>query len=291
VKLRRSRLWTSLAVLGSIALGALTRPALLRMGQNLPRFVYLCAPLPAGAYDALAAHPGWAKSSVSVAEGVSLNGLVRRPTRQDAPWVLFFPGNDASQLTAGQKLLERVGNGRDYGLGVYSYRGFDSSDGKPGPETMREDGYRVLDDLLVHERLDASRVHVVAFSMGAYVASAAVGRAAREHRTVASLSLLAPVERMEMIRSVWQGRVSMGDIIDTRPLLGALPGPVLVLHGASDATLDVSQGRSIATALGSRAQFRELPGVGHLDINESQDAIDAVRAMIEGKGVGSGGQP
>ena len=51
---RRSRLWTSLAVLGSIAVGALTRPALLRMGQNLPRFVYLCAPLPAGAYDALA---------------------------------------------------------------------------------------------------------------------------------------------------------------------------------------------------------------------------------------------
>jgi pimeloyl-ACP methyl ester carboxylesterase len=165
---------------------------------------------------------------------------------------------------------------------VYSYRGFDSSGGKPGPETMREDGYRILSDLLVHERLDPSKVHVVAFSMGGYVAAAAVGKAAREHKVVASLSLLAPVERMEMIRSVWQGRVSMGDIIDTRPLLPDLPGPVLVLHGSKDATLDVSQGRSIATELGSRARFRELAGVGHLPIRENAEAIDAVRAMIEG---------
>jgi pimeloyl-ACP methyl ester carboxylesterase len=288
VKTRRSRLWTSLAVLGSIAVGAFTRPAILRMGQNLPRFVYLCAPVPAATHDALAAHPGWAKSTVSVAEGISLNGLVRRPTRQDAPWILFFPGNDASQLTAGQELLERVGEGRDWGLVVYSYRGYDNSDGKPGPDSMREDGYRVLSDLFVRERLDPTRVHVVAFSMGAYVAAAAVGRAARDHKVVASVSLLAPVERMEMIRSVWQGRVSMGDIIDTTPLLGDLPGPVLVLHGSKDATLDVSQGRSIATQLGSRARFREIAGAGHLDMNKNPEAISAVREAIEGKGVRAG---
>jgi pimeloyl-ACP methyl ester carboxylesterase len=281
VRVRRSRLWTSLAVLGSIALGAFTRPAILRMGQNLPRFVYLCAPLPAAAYDALAARPGWAKSTVSAAEGVSLNGLVRRPARQDAPWVLFFPGNDASQLTAGQQMLERVGAERDWGLAVYSYRGYDSSGGKTAPESLREDGYRVLSDLLVRERIDPARVHVVAFSMGGYAAAAAVGKAARERQVVGSLSLLAPVERMEMIRSVWQGRISMGDIIDSTPLLSDLPGPVLVLHGSNDATLDVSQGRSIATALGSRARFRELPGVGHLDINENPEAIAAVRAAID----------
>jgi pimeloyl-ACP methyl ester carboxylesterase len=281
VKSRRSRLWTSLAVLGSIAVGALTRPALLRMGQNLPRFVYLCTPLAPATYDALAARPGWAKSTVSVADGISLNGLVRRPTRQDAPWLLFFPGNDPSQLTAGQEMLERVGGGRDWGLVVYSYRGYDSSGGKPGPESMREDGYRVLSDIFVRERVDPARVHVLAFSMGGYVAAAAVGRAAREHKVVASLSLLAPVERMEMVRSVWQGRVSMGDIIDSTPLLGDLAGPVLVLHGTNDATLSVSQGRSIATALGSRARFQELPGVGHLDINTNPEAIDAVRAAIE----------
>lgn len=279
---RRSRLWASLAVVGSVTLAAFTRPVILRLGQNRPRFVYACVPLPPAKYDALASRPGWAKTELSVAPGVSLNGLVRRPSREnDAPWVLFFPGNDASQLTAGQQLLERLSDGRDWGLVVYAYRGFDSSGGKPGIDTLGEDGYRILNDLLSREGVSPSRVHVVAFSLGGYVASSAIGRAAREGKRVASLSTLAAVENMEMIHSTWQGRVALGDIIETLPLLDDLPGPVLVLHGGADQTLNVEQGRAIAARLGSRAQFRELPGVGHEAINENGEAILAVRAMIE----------
>jgi pimeloyl-ACP methyl ester carboxylesterase len=281
VKPRRSGFLAFGAVVGSLALAALARPAILRIGQNRPRFVYSCTPLPPAAYDALAARSGWNKTSMSVAPGISLKGLIRRPANHDAPWVLFFPGNDVSQLTNGQAVLERISAGRDWGLVVYAYRGFDSSDGTPAADTLRDDGYRILEDVVRREHLKPSQIHVVAFSLGGYVAFSAVGAAARANQKVRSLSTLAAVEDMEMIHSLWQGRLSIGDVIQSLPLLDAVPGPVLVLHGDADQTLDVEQGRMIAAALGERGRFRALPGVGHLAINENAEAIQAVRAMIE----------
>jgi fermentation-respiration switch protein FrsA (DUF1100 family) len=277
----RSRLLTFAALLGSLALGAITRPALLRLGQSRPRFIYACVPLAPASYDALAARPGWLKTTETVTPGVALNGLLRRPSRADAPWVLFFPGNDESQLTEGQAFLERLRGDRDWGLAVYAYRGYDSSGGKPSTASLTEDGFRILADLVSRERLDPARLHVVAFSLGGYVAAGAVGKAARAGTRVRSLSTLAAAADMEMGRSVWQQRFVLGDVVNTLPLLDDVPEPVLVLHGSADESLPVEQGRTIAARLGSRARFKELPGVGHLDIAKNPEAVEAVRAVIE----------
>ena len=278
----KRRLWASLAVFGSVTLSALGRPAIIRVFHgSLPRFPYAATPLSDGDYAALAARPSWAKSSIDVVPGVSLNGLVRRPKTEGASWILFFPGNDPSQLTVGQEFLERLAGARNVGLAVYADRGFDSSGGIPSDGALREDGYRILTGFVAAERVDPARLHVVAFSMGTYVALAGVGRAAAEGRKVATLSLLAPVERMEMVHSLLVARLFMGDIFDSTPLLDAIPGPVLIVHGANDQTLNVSQGRNIAAKLGKRATFRELPGVGHLDIERNETALEAVREMID----------
>jgi uncharacterized protein len=278
----RSRIWAFAAVIGSLALGAVTRPAILRLKHPRPRFPYASVPLSSEAYDELAARAGWAKAVETVAPGVSLRGLVRRPTRNDAPWVLFFPGNDASQLTAGQALLEQLRGDRDWGLVVYSYRGYDSSDGTPSPDTLAQDGYVVLQNVIVKERVEPSRLHVVAFSLGGYVAASAVGKAARAGTKVRSLSILAPAADMEMVHSMWRARLVLGDVIDMFPLADDLPGPVLLLHGVADKTIPIEQGRAFAARLGARARLQELPGVGHAEINESPEALEAVRAVIAG---------
>ncbi|HEX4340255.1 MAG TPA: hypothetical protein VH062_30310 [Polyangiaceae bacterium] len=279
---RRSRLLAPLAVFGTLSLAALGRPAVLRLVHgSLPRFQYLATPLSPAAYDALAARPRWAKTSVTISDGVALNGLVKRPARGDAPWVLFFPGNDPSQLTAGQDVLERIAAANDWGLVVYANRGYDSSGGVPSPDAFREDGYRILMNVVQAEHVEPARLHVVAFSMGGYVSAAGVGRAAREQKVVGSYSTLAAVESMEMVHSLPLSRLFMGDIVETLPLLADVPGPVLVQHGTDDKTLPVAQGKKIAEALGTRAEFHELPGVGHADMLTNGDALAAVRATIE----------
>ena len=77
-------------------------------GRKRLRFTYLTSEMPASDYQKLAAQPGWAKSQIRVAPAIQLNGLVRRPKAPNAPWVLFYQGNDRAMLRVGQAFLTRL---------------------------------------------------------------------------------------------------------------------------------------------------------------------------------------
>jgi hypothetical protein len=74
-------------------------------GRKRLRFPYLARPIAASTYTELAAKSGWSKAEVEVAAGIKLRGLVRKPSSAERPWVLFYPGNDESQLELGQGFL------------------------------------------------------------------------------------------------------------------------------------------------------------------------------------------
>src|SRR4051812_438062 len=98
--------WLSL---GFAAVVALSVAAFARVfGPKRLRFPYLSGQISAARYQALAAQPGWASRRITVAPGIRLNGLVRRPVVADAPWVLFYQGNDANLLQVGQAFLSRL---------------------------------------------------------------------------------------------------------------------------------------------------------------------------------------
>lgn len=274
---------TRLLWLGAIAtvMGALVYPTVRLLGKRRPRFTYATGTISAEDYAALARRPGWAPISTAVTEGVLLKGLIRRPTVKSAPWVVFLPGNDAHQLASGQDFLEQLRQQRDWGLFVTSYRGFDSSGGIPARDSLVADASRVYESLLERENLTPSQVNVLAFSLGGYLAVSVVGQAARSNRVPATLSLLASVESIEMVRASWYQRFSPGDVYETQPLLDSTPLPCLVIFGTDDEALGVKQGRAIAKRLGSRAHYIEVPGVGHAALLASEPAMLEVRNWIE----------
>jgi pimeloyl-ACP methyl ester carboxylesterase len=274
------RKWTALSV--AVGLVALVSPTLMRqLGKQHLRFPYLTGSLGAEQYAALAAAPGWAATSLAVTPSVSLNGLIRRPTSREAPWVFFLSGNDPTPLATAQKFLERLRNGADWGLVTYAYRGYDSSGGSPDRDAIAQDTLKAFDDLLAREQVQPARVHVVAFSLGAYFAAHLVGTAAQTQRKVASLSLLNGAEDLMMVHWRRLGNLAPGDVYETQPLLDAVPAPVLVVQGADDDAIGAEQGRKISARLGSRARYIELPGVKHADLLENEAGIAAAREMIQ----------
>jgi hypothetical protein len=125
------KLGVGVAVLGVVLMISMAFPVYDRLfGRKRLRFPYLARPIPAATYDALAATAGWAKAELDVAPGTALRGLVRKPSSSTRPWVLFYPGNDESQLERGHGFLTRLGGEADLGLAVFAYRGYDASDGK-----------------------------------------------------------------------------------------------------------------------------------------------------------------
>lgn len=270
-----------IAAIGLVAIAIVARPWLERHIKDRPRFQYSRQPLSSEAYARLGAQPGWSPISLAVSDGATLKGLIRRPTEPStAQWLVFFPGNDKTQLATGQRLLDYVRADKDYGLLTFAYRGFDASSGTTSVAALQADGPRIMQVLTKDERVDPARIHLVAFSMGGFVACTVASAAASAGKRLASLSLLASIGNAELNSSELAARTSIGDVYEVLPLLPGVPGPVLVLHGTADDALPLTTGREIARRLGERATLVEIPGGPH-DLTTSHAALDQVRAMVQ----------
>lgn len=272
-----------LAVLGAALVIVMSFPLYERFfGRKRLRFPYLARSLPAATYAALLAKPGWSKASLSIAPQITLRGLVRRPSGRDRPWVLFYPGNDESQLERGQEFLIRLGGGLDLGLAVFGYRGYDASDGKAELAELRADAPQILAQLCEKEQIEPGRVHVAGFSIGGHFAVHAVRGAAARGRRAATLTLLASVDDIVMYQPSRFEKLSPGEDYQTRPYLDGVPAPVLVLQGTADKALEgPGQGRALAAALGARGKYIELEGVEHVPLLADARALAAVRAFMK----------
>jgi pimeloyl-ACP methyl ester carboxylesterase len=271
-----------LAILGALALLSASAYLFERFVRRSPlRFIYLTNELAGPAYDAMASKPGWSKASVQAAPGVKLNGLLRRPQAADAPWLLFYPGNDSTMLARGQGFLTKLAQDRDWGLAVFSYRGFDSSGGTPELDDLANDASAILEHVVSISGTTPARLHVIGFSIGGHLAVRAVAAANLAKRPAASLTLLASVNDIVMIRRApWQ-KLALGDAYRTQPFLADVPAPVLVLQGTADEALNgPGQGRDISSALGQRARYQELEGVGHEALLDREPALQLVRDFI-----------
>ncbi len=277
-KLRWGVVAVAVAVLGLALFSPLRERC---FGRARLRFPYLARPLPAATYTALAANPGWAKSELRVAPNITLRGLVRRPASKTAPWVLFYPGNDESQLERGQSFLNALAAQLDWGLAVFAYRGYDASDGQAELRGMRADAPEIFAKLCAAEALPPARVHIAGFSIGGHFAVHAARGAASTGARAATLVLLASVDDIVMYPpSAWE-KFSSGEDYQTRPYLHGVPAPVLVLQGTADKALDgPQQGRNLAAALGPRARYEELAGVEHVPLLFDQKALGLVRAFV-----------
>jgi pimeloyl-ACP methyl ester carboxylesterase len=266
-----------LAAIAAVSFGVFSRVS----DRKRLRFSYVTGSLPAPEYQALAARPGWSASQIVVAPGISLNGLVRRPNAPDAPWVLFYQGNDAHLLRVGQAFLAGLAANNDWGLAIYAYRGFDSSAGEAHLADLAADAPEILAQLCATEHVERSRAHLVGFSIGGHLAVRAMAVAARLQPKPASLTLLAAVDDIVMVPQSFYERFDRGDDYQTRPFLDAIPAPVLVIQGTADeALLGPEQGRAIAAKLGARARYVELPGFGHSALLNSETVFAAAREFI-----------
>jgi pimeloyl-ACP methyl ester carboxylesterase len=274
---RRGFIILATVTIAAISLGIVQRI----FGRRQLRFSYLNKPLPAPEYAALAAKSGWSASQIVVAPSISLNGLVRRPEAADAPWVLFYQGNDADMLRVGQAFLSGLAADRDWGLAIFAYRGYDSSAGQPHLPDLAADAPEIIAQLCATEHVERSRIHVVGFSIGGHLAVRATAVAAQLQPKPASLTLLAPVNDIVMVPRSFYERLDAGDDFQTSPFLAAIPAPVLLIQGTADEALQgPEQGRAIANRLGTRAQYVELAGIGHIALLSSDKVFATTRDFI-----------
>jgi pimeloyl-ACP methyl ester carboxylesterase len=254
--------------------------------EGVPRFAYWNQPLSAEKYEAYADADGW-RTDLLASGGATLRGLVRPPSRRDAPWLLFYSGNSDTYFAESRRLLEAIARDKEYGVVTWAYRGYDGSTGEPAIEPLVEDAHRIYEHALGVTGAAPAKLHVAGFSLGTYLATAMAARLGANARRPASLMLLSPCTVMDIARPARIKRLERfraADRYDLMQFLPSLPGPVLVAHGDRDAALPVQMGRDVAAGLarlGDHVRYVEVAGAGHADLLNHAETHAAVRAMLD----------
>lgn len=222
---------------------------------------------------------GWQQTTLEAE--VPLVGLLRRPARSDAPWVLYFSGN-AMSLATSQSVLRQFAM-HDWGLAVFAYRGYDGSGGTPTQAALITDAQAVAKHLFQHEKVAPDHLFIMGQSLGSGVGTLLAGELTAQHQGPAGLVLVSAYTSMAQVFSdhVPLSGYTLVDPYDTETALLGTTCPVLLIHGQDDTQIRVQHSQAKAQLLGPRGKLLAVPHRGHNDVWLDPNTVRAVESFIQ----------
>jgi fermentation-respiration switch protein FrsA (DUF1100 family) len=197
------------------------------------------------------------------------------PAKPGHAVVMHFPGN-------GDFLAGLAGRFRDItadgtGLVAVSYRGYAGSSGRPSEQGLLKDAAAAY--AFTSARYGADRIVVWGFSLGSGVAVALaaeqpVGRLILEAPYTSILDVAAAHFPLVPVRWLVRDRFRS----DRR--IARVKAPLLIMHGARDATIPISFGEQLFALAPEPKQFVRFPEGGHNDL-DNYGAIETARHFID----------
>lgn len=199
------------------------------------------------------------------------------------PTLLYFHGNGGSLAVRASRIARFMHEG--WGVYMMTYRGYGGSTGAPS-ETANVADARLAYHALVREGVPPRSIVAYGESLGSGIAV----RLATEV-PVGGVILDAPYTSIVDVAAraypLLPVRVFLIDRYETTRYIADLRAPVLILHGARDGVVPVAMGRELARLAPEPKRLVVFPNGGHNDLYvKGNNAIDAVRAWIDGRGAG-----
>jgi pimeloyl-ACP methyl ester carboxylesterase len=180
----------------------------------------------------------------------------------------FWPDEFATLRAAGLAVL------------LVEYPGYGRSAGAPSEKTIRETFVAAFDWAATSRRFDTERIVGYGRSLGGgAITQLAAMRPLRALVLESSFTSVA-----DLARGFGVPRAMSRDPFDSIAVVGAFEGPILLMHGRSDAVIPVEHSRKLAKA-NARAELHEFD-CGH---NDCAPQWELVRTFLERAGVMSGG--
>jgi fermentation-respiration switch protein FrsA (DUF1100 family) len=200
------------------------------------------------------------------------------PAKPGRPVILYFHGNGDYLAGFFARFRDFIADGT--GIVAPAYRGYSGSTGKPSEQGILHDAEAAL--AFTAARYQADRIVVWGFSLGS---GAAVALAA-EH-PVSKLILESPYSSIADVAAsafpIFPVRLLMRDPFRSDQRIARVKAPLLVMHGARDATIPMVFGERLFTLAAEPKQFVRFPDGGHNDLDYFGASIVA-RRFIDAPG-------
>ena len=146
------------------------------------------------------------------------------------------------------------------------------ADGAPSLASIDEASKLAFDWLVLHPKVDASRIVAVGLSVGGGPAAQLSAR-----RPVAALILLSTFSSVdEFARALYLPTFAVRDPFDNRARLRAFDGPAMIVHGTRDGVIPYAHATTLAQA-NPNAELVEL-ACGHNDCGYFEPGFASVLA-------------
>jgi uncharacterized protein len=211
---------------------------------------------------------------VTTSDGLDLRAVRVSAGPPDAPVAVFFHGNGESAAQNGPLGTALAAAGVDAVL--VEYRGYGGMPGRPSEAGLVADGTAVLAALRA-DGVPPQRTVLVGRSLGTGVAVELARRS-----PPALLVLVSPYTSFADLGRGLVGPFApllVADRFDNLSKIGALAGPVTILHGTRDEVVPFRMGERLAAA-GTDVRFIPLEGRGHNDIPDLAGLLVAEIARV-----------
>jgi len=196
------------------------------------------------------------------------------PARSGHPVVLYFHGNGDYLAGFFGRFHELIADGA--GVVALSYRGYAGSSGRPSEPGLLRDAAAAY--AFAAARYSADRIVVWGFSLGTGVAVALAAE-----QPVGRLILQAPYTSIADVAAaafpIFPVRLVIKDPFHSDERIARVRAPLLVMHGARDATIPIAFGEHLFALANEPKQFVRFEAGGHNDLDNS-GAIETAQRFI-----------
>ena len=188
--------------------------------------------------------------------------------------IVYFPGNGDSLAALAGHFRRITADGT--GLVALSYRGYAGSSGQPSEQGLLSDAAAAY--AFTEARYSADRIVLWGFSLGSGVAVALAAA-----RPVGKIILEAPFTSIADVAGslFWFAPVGwlIRDPFRSDERIARVTAPLLIMHGARDATIPLRFGERLFARAREPKQFVRFPEGGHNDL-DNYGAIETARQFI-----------
>ena len=196
------------------------------------------------------------------------------PAKPGRPVILYFHGNGDFLAGFFGRFRELIADGT--GIVALSYRGYAGSSGHPSERGLLQDAAAAY--AFTTARYSADRIVVWGFSLGTGVAVALAAE-----QPIGKLILEAPYTSLADVAAaafpIFPVRLAMRDPFHSDRRIARVKAPMLVLHGARDATIPIVFGERLFALAHEPKTFVRFPDGGHNDL-DAYGATAAARQFI-----------
>jgi fermentation-respiration switch protein FrsA (DUF1100 family) len=202
------------------------------------------------------------------------------PAKAGHPVLLYFHGNGDFLAGFFGRFRGLIADGT--GVVALSYRGYAGSSGTPSERGLLQDAAAAY--AFTTARYSADRIVVWGFSLGTGVAVALAAE-----QPVGKLILEAPYTSLAEVAAsafpIFPVRLVMKDPFHSDQRIARVNVPLLILHGARDATIPITFGERLFALAQEPKRFVRFPDGGHNDL-DAYGATATARKFIGAAGGG-----